>query len=62
MEAVQQAAAALERAETEASRARLARDAAVRSAVKAGIQRGHVAEAAGISGSLVTRIMNAPRS
>ena len=61
IERLQDAAAALRRAEAEAQAAREVRDGAVRGAVHAGIPSGVVAREAGVSGGLVSRIVNAPR-
>lgn len=61
LERLQDAAARLERAETEVRVAREVRDGAVRAAVHAGVPSGVVAREAGVSGGLVSRIVNAPR-
>ena len=61
LESVRAAAAELERVEAEAKAARERRDAAVRGAVRVGVPGGRVAEAAGISQGLVSRLTNAPR-
>lgn len=61
LERLDLAAAELHRTEEEATRARLARDAAVRAAAHAGIPRSQLSETAGLSASMVPRILAAPR-
>ncbi len=60
LEAVEAAAAALERAVLEERRAREARNRAVRAAVKAGVRPSVVAKAAGISPGRVSHLTLAP--
>lgn len=62
LEAVEDAAATLERAVAEERRARDVRDRAVRAAVKAGVTSSRVAEAAGISQGRVTHLTLAPKT
>lgn len=61
LDRVADAAAVLARAESEAARARELRDGAVRAALKYEIPGGRVAEAAGLSGGMVSRIGSARR-
>lgn len=61
LEAVEDAAAALERAAAQERQARDARDRAVRAAVKAGVRPSAVARAAGITPGRVTHLTLAPR-
>lgn len=56
LEAVQDAAAQLRRAEADYRAAKDARDRAVRAAVKAGVPGSHVANAAGLSQGRVSTI------
>lgn len=62
LEAVEDAAAVLERARAEYEVARDARDRAARAAVKAGVAPAVVARAAGISAGRVSHLTAAPRS
>lgn len=61
LEQVRQAARTLARSEAQTRRARLARDAAIRRAVAAGVRKARVAEAAEVSDGFVSRVVNAPR-
>ncbi|QDO89930.1 hypothetical protein FNH13_17675 [Ornithinimicrobium ciconiae] len=61
LERVSAAAAELERTEAEANAARERRDQAVRAAVRAGVPGGLIAQGAGVSQGLVSRLTNAPR-
>lgn len=56
LERLEDAAAELARAEEAAQRAREVRDGAVRAALKAGIPGGQVAEVAGLSQGMVSRL------
>lgn len=62
LEAVEDAASALQRARAEYERARDSRDRTVRAAVRSGVAPGLVAQAAGISPGRVSHLTSAPRT